>query len=508
MLGTENSSIKQVQLAEISKRFPGVHALKSLSLTLNAGEVVGLAGENGAGKSTLIKILSGAFGPSSGHFSINGNQVAFDTPRDAEKAGIRTIFQELNLCPHLSVAENILLGDEPRVSGPFHSFFIDQRALKSKAKRVVDQLGVTLPFCTPVERLTIAEQQLTEISKALAGEASFLIMDEPTSSLSGREVAHLLELIPRLKRQGRIILFVSHRLDEVLEVADRIVIMRDGQLVGELKGSEATHERIVHLMVGRKLDFKPVQRQGASHAKPLLIAKNVVVAPGKPPVSFSLMAGEILCLAGLVGAGRSDILHAIFRSKPAAGEVLLNGRPLGGTHPHEIIRQGVGFVPEDRKMQGVILQMSIASNLTLPALWQFTHFGLINSRKERRSAKELVARYRIRTPSPDTPVRSLSGGNQQKVVLAKWFSLKPRVLLIDEPTRGVDVGGKAEIYDLLRTMADSGMGILMVSSEIEEVLRIATRVLVISRGKVAKELIGDEISEKNILEAAFVNEGK
>jgi ribose transport system ATP-binding protein len=373
----------------------------------------------------------------------------------------------------------------------------------------VDQLGVTLPFNTPVERLTIAEQQLTEISKALAGEASFLIMDEPTSSLSGREVAHLLELIPRLKQQGRIILFVSHRLDEVLNVADRIVVMRDGQLVGELKGSEATHESIIHLMVGRKLDFKPSQRQAASHAKPLLIAKNVVVAPGKPPVSFSLMSGEVLCLAGLVGAGRSDILHAIFRSKPAAaGEVLLNGRPLGGTHPRETIRQGVGFVPEDRKMQGLILQMSIASNLTLPALWQFTHFGLINSRKERRSAKELVARYRIRTPSPDTPVRNLSGGNQQKVVLAKWFSLKPHVLFIDEPTRGVDVGGKAEIYELLRTMADSGMGILMVSSEIEEVLRIATRVLVISRGKVAKELSGDEISEKNILEAAFEHEDK
>jgi ribose transport system ATP-binding protein len=262
-------------------------------------------------------------------------------------------------------------------------------------------------------------------------------------------------------------------------------------------------------MVGRKLDFKPMQGQAAPHAKPLLMVKNLVVAPGKPPVSFSLMAGEILCLAGLVGAGRSDILHAIFRSKPAvAGEVLLNGRSLGGKRPHEAIGQGLGFVPEDRKMQGVILQMSVAANLTLPALGHFTDFGLINSRKERRSAKELVAQLRIRTTSPDTPVRNLSGGNQQKVVLAKWFSLKPHVLLIDEPTRGVDVGGKAEIYNLLRTMADSGMGILMVSSEIEEVLRIATRVVVISRGKVAKELTGDEISEKNILEAAFVKEDK
>jgi ribose transport system ATP-binding protein len=234
-----------------------------------------------------------------------------------------------------------------------------------------------------------------------------------------------------------------------------------------------------------------------------------MVSPGKPLVSFSLMPGEILCLAGLVGAGRSDILHAIFRSKPAAsGEVLLNDRTLGGKHPREAIRQGMGFVPEDRKMQGLILQMSIGFNLTLPDLWQFTHFGLLNSRKERRSAKEMVEQYRIRTPSPDIPVRNLSGGNQQKVVLAKWFSLKPRVLLIDEPTRGVDVGGKAEIYELLRVMADSGMGILMVSSEIEEVLRIATRVLVISRGKVAKELTGDGITEKNILDAAFISGAK
>jgi ribose transport system ATP-binding protein/inositol transport system ATP-binding protein len=234
------------------------------------------------------------------------------------------------------------------------------------------------------------------------------------------------------------------------------------------------------------------------------MVKNLVVSPGKPPVSFSLVAGEILCLAGLVGAGRSDILHAIFRSKPpVVGEVLLNGRSLGGAHPGETIGQGLGFVPEDRKMQGVILQMSVAANLTLPALWHFTDFGLINSRKERRSAEELVAQYRIRTPSPDTPAWNLSGGNQQKVVLAKWFSLKPHVLLIDEPTRGVDVGGKAEIYELLRTMADSGMGILMVSSEIEEVLRIATRVLVIARSKVVKQLTGGEISEKNILEAAF-----
>jgi len=329
-------------------------------------------------------------------------------------------------------------------------------------------------------------------------------MDEPTSSLSGREVAHLLELIPRLKQQGRIILFVSHRLDEVLSVADRFVVMRDGQLVGELKRSEATHETIIQMMVGRKLDFKPAQLQAASHAKPLLIVKNLVVSPGKPPVSFSVTPGEIVCLAGLVGSGRSAILHAIFRSKPpVSGEVLLNDRLLRGTHPRETIDQGLGFVPEDRKLQGVILQMSIAANLTLPGLSRFIRFGLLNVRKERRSSEELIGQYRIRTPSSHVLVRNLSGGNQQKVVLAKWISLKPHVLLIDEPTRGVDVGGKAEIYLLLRTMADSGMGILLVSSEIEEVLRIATRVLVISRGKVVKELTGDEISEKNILESAF-----
>jgi ribose transport system ATP-binding protein len=496
------TSVKQIQLFEVTKRFPGVDALKSFSLTFNAGEVVGLVGENGAGKSTLIKILSGAFAPSSGYFSIDGRRVAFETPRDSEKAGIRTIFQELNLCPHLSVAENILLGKEPRVSGVFRPFFIDQKALKSKAKEVLDHLAVTLPLDSPVDRRTIAEQQLIEIAKALVGEASFLIMDEPTSSLSGREIANLLDLIPRLKRQGRIILFVSHRLDEVLSVADRIVVLRDGQLVGELEGSKATHEQIIQLMVGRTLELKQVQRQAESHAEPLLVVKNLVTTPGRPPVSFSLMAGEILCLAGLVGAGRSDILHAIFCSKRSVtGEVLLHGRSIAAKHPQERIRQGVGFVPEDRKMQGVILQMSVAANLTLPALGRFTDFGLINGRREWRCAKDLISRYLIRTPSADTPVRNLSGGNQQKVVLAKWFSLKPDLLLIDEPTRGVDVAGKAEIYDLLRTMANSGMGILMVSSEIEEVLRIATRVLVISHGKIAKQLTGAKISEGNILEA-------
>jgi ribose transport system ATP-binding protein len=502
MPGTGN--IKSVQLTEISKRFPGVDALKSFSLTLNAGEVIALMGENGAGKSTLIKILSGAFAPTSGHISINGTDTVFETPRDSEKAGIRTIFQELNLCPHLSVAENILLGDEPMVSGPFHSFFINKKALKSKAKQVLETLGVTLPLDTPTERLTIAEQQLTEISKALAGDASFLIMDEPTSSLSGREVARLLELIPRLKQQGRIILFVSHRLDEVLRIADRFVVMRDGRLVGELQRSEATHESIIEMMVGRKLDFKPPQQQAAFQAKPVLTVRDLVVSTGKPPVTFSVVPGEIVCLAGLVGSGRSAILHAIFRSRPpVSGDVRLNERPVRGSHPRETIGQGLGFVPEDRKLQGVIWQMSISANLTLPGLSRFSHFGLINGSKERHSSEHLIGQYRIRTPNSQMLVRNLSGGNQQKVVLAKWISLKPHVLLIDEPTRGVDVGGKAEIYLLLRTMADSGMGILLVSSEIEEVLRIATRVLVISRAKIVKELIGADISEKNILESAF-----
>jgi ABC-type sugar transport system ATPase subunit len=499
------TAIQQVQLVAITKRFPGVEALRSLSLTLNTGEVVGLVGENGAGKTTLIRILSGALAPSSGYFSIDGRRVAFDTPRDAENAGIRTIFQELNLCPHLTVAENILLGNEPRVSGVLHSFFIDERALKLKAGEVLDQLGMTLRLDIPIARLTIAEQQITEICKALVGEASFLIMDEPTSALSRREVSNLLSLIPRLKRQGKIILFVSHRLEEVLDVADRIVVLRDGELVGELKGCEASHEQIIQLMVGRKMHFqRPMQRQATSHAEPLLTIKNLVTERGRPAVSFSLSAGEILCLAGLVGAGRSDILHAIFRSKPpVSGEVNLRGRTLRAPHPRRIIEQGLGFVPEDRKMQGIILQMSVLANLTLPALGNFTNFGVINSRNERRCAKELIAQYLIRAPGIDTLARNLSGGNQQKVVLAKWFSLKPHALLIDEPTRGVDVAGKAEIYNLLRAMADYGMGILLVSSEIEEVLRIASRVLVISRGRIVKQLTGAEISEANILEAAL-----
>jgi ribose transport system ATP-binding protein len=495
--------IKEVRLVDLSKRFLGIDALKPLSLTLDAPQVVGLVGENGAGKSTLIKILSGAIPPSSGHITINGHETALKTPRAAARAGIRTIYQELTLCPHLSVAENILLGNEPRHSEAIKSFFIDRKKLKLQAREILDRLVVTLPLDRPVELLTIAEQQLVEICKALAGDASFLIMDEPTSSLSAREVTTLLDLVTRLKGQGRLVLFVSHRLDEVLSVADRIIVLRDGQLVADLKRGQAGRQTIIHFMLGRNLDSgvrRPISRRSES----LLGIKDLVTAPGKPPISFVLTAGEILCLAGLVGAGRSAILHSIFHSKRAvAGEVTLRGQPLGAMHPQKVVRRGIGFVPEDRKLQGIILNMSVGKNITLPALRFLTKFGVINRRKEFRRISEAIGKYMIKVSDPATAVGALSGGNQQKVVLAKWLSMRPQVLLVDEPTRGVDVAGKAEIHDLLQRMADSGIGILMVSSEIEEVLQVATRVLVISGGRVVRQLAGDEITESNILESAL-----
>jgi ABC-type sugar transport system ATPase subunit len=379
--------------------------------------------------------------------------------------------------------------------------------LRLQAKQMLDQLAVTLPLDEPIEQLTVAQQQLTEIAKALAGQASLLIMDEPTSSLSGHEVEHLLDLIRRLKAQGKLVLFISHRIHEVLNVADRVVVLRDGQMVGEVEASQISHDRIIQMMVGRNLSFSTAQSYVVSDTKPILDVRNLVVAAGKPSVSFSLASGEILCLAGLVGSGRSEILHAIFQSKPAlSGHVLLDGQPLTGSHPRDTIKRGLGFVPEDRKLQGVILQMSVASNLTLTALDQLTDFHLINGRRERAVVNELIDQYTIRTPSRDSLVLNLSGGNQQKVVLAKWLSLKPRVLLVDEPARGVDVSGKAEIYELLRKMADSGVAILMVSSEIEEVLRSSTRVLVMSEGRITAELTGSNISEKNILEGVMIQE--
>ena len=502
---TQNGKIETLELINLSKSFPGVDALKGFSATFRAGEVIGLVGENGAGKSTLIKVLSGVFRPSSGHFSINGQATEFSAPYEAEQAGIRTIYQELILCQHLTVAENILLGTEPRMGGLLKPFFIDQAALRDRAAELLREINVELPLDAPIAELTIAQQQMTEIAKALAGDAAFLIMDEPTSSLSKHEIEHLLELIQSLKAQGRLILFVSHRIDEVLAVTDRIVVLRDGELVGEIATAEATHDQIIQMMVGRNLDFKSEIQSVDENERAVLEVRDLVVPPDQPPVSFDLRPGEILCLAGLVGAGRSEILHAIFQSRPGpSGQVVLDDAPLRGVHPSDAIKQGLGFVPEDRKLQGIILSMTVSDNLTLPALGQLTDVGLINFQRERSLVSDLVKRYLIRTPSSEVPVRNLSGGNQQKVVLAKWLSLHPKVLLIDEPTRGVDVGGKAEIYRLLRNMADVGVGILMVSSEIEEVLRIATRVLVVAQGRITKQLAGEQITEQAILQAAFV----
>jgi ribose transport system ATP-binding protein len=491
-----------LELRRIEKRFPGVHALKGVSLEVHAGEVLALLGENGAGKSTLMKIVGGVERPDAGEVLVAGAPVVIRDVQAAAALGIAFIHQELNLLDNLDVAGNVLLGREPTYGGPLR--LVDRGRMRAVVQPLIDELGLQMTPSTPVAGLSIAQQQLVEIAKALSIDARVIIMDEPTSSLTPAETTRLHAVVADLRRRGRAVIYITHRLGEVEAIADRAVVLRDGTNAGALAKDELTHDRMIRLMVGRDLAAAAPAAEVTSGAPPRLRVTELRTARyPRHAVSFTVGRGEILGVAGLIGAGRSEVARAIFGIEPRiAGTIELDGAAVAIADPAAAIRAGVCLVPEDRRLEGLIVDFSIRENVSLPGLERQARHGLVSGGGERETAEAMCERLQVKAPSIDVHAATLSGGNQQKVVLAKWLALEPKVLIVDEPTRGIDVGAKAEIYALLRELAAGGMAIVMISSDMEEILRVSDRVAVMHEGRLAGILAGSERAEANIMTLA------
>ncbi|MEM7457028.1 MAG: sugar ABC transporter ATP-binding protein [Planctomycetota bacterium] len=487
-----------LQAESLSKRFPGVIALDKVSLDLHGGEVLAVIGENGAGKSTLMKILAGIQPPDSGRILLDGWETRILSVEQATEAGISLIHQELNLCGNLSVAANIFLGREPRRLG-----FIDDGKCISEADQVLSRVGLNVPSTALVESLTIGQQQMVEIAKAVSTDARIVIMDEPTSSLSQRESENLFEIIRMLKEQGVSIIYISHRLGEVELLADRVVALRDGKNAGNLEKAGISHGTMVELMVGRELS--EIYARSKADTERTVLQVDQLRTPAFPDhdVSFEIRSGEIVGIAGLVGAGRTELLTTLFGITPAlSGEIHVEGALKEINNSRDAIRLGIGLVPEDRKLQGIILEMSIRENTSLPLLNSLARVGLVDVQAERGLAQRMKDRLKTRTPHLEQPVKFLSGGNQQKVVIAKWLAMQPRILLMDEPTRGVDVGARQEIYRIMDELSQDGVAVLFVSSDMEEVLGMADRIIVMHEGSIGGLLNRDEFSEEAVMHFA------
>lgn len=487
-----------LEVSEISKSFPGVRALHRVGFSVGAGEVVAVLGENGAGKSTLMKILAGVQRPDEGTILLAGAPVEIRSVEEGLGLGIALIHQELNLATNLSIGANLFLGREPSRWG-----FLDEGEIARLSRGYLERVGLDLDPATPVGELSIGRQQLVEIAKALSTKARLLIMDEPTSSLSQQETERLFEVVKGLRAEGVSVLYISHRLGEVVELADRVVVLRDGEKAGELGRAEISHNRMVELMVGRELSqFYAHEPHPPGEAALSVAGLQTQAHPGHE-IGFELRAREIVGLAGLVGAGRTELLAALFGVVPAlSGTISVAGKTLQIRDPRAAIAAGLALVPEDRKHQGLILDMAVADNLSLASVERDQRGGFLNFAAERKLTEEMTDRMRIKAPSHRQMVRFLSGGNQQKVVLGKWLAMRPRVLLLDEPTRGIDIGAKREIYALMEALASQGVAILFASSEMEEVIGMSDRVLVMYEGSLAGELPRAELGEEAIIRLA------
>jgi ribose transport system ATP-binding protein len=487
-----------LEVRNLTKSFPGVRALRDVSLGLNAGEVLAVIGENGAGKSTLMKILAGVQKPDSGQILLDGQPVTIDSVKDALKLGIVLIHQELNLADNLDIGANIFLGREPRRLG-----FIDRKTIYAQSQALLDRVGLDVSPRTIVSALTIGRQQMVEIAKALSVNARILIMDEPTSSLTQHETEQLYKVVRDLRSRGMAIVYISHRLGEVKELADRVVVLRDGQFAGHLMRDEVSHDRMVKLMVGRDLSQFYQRTHHAPQAPALEVSGLRTPQQPRHELSFAVRAGEIVGVAGLVGAGRTEMLQTLFGVTPAlSGTIKVAGRIVTPQSPREAIRAGLALVPEDRKQQGLILEMAVRENMSLPSLRRTQHAGFLNFAAEKQTAAEMIQKLNVKTPGDRQVCQYLSGGNQQKVVIGKWLAMNPKVLLLDEPTRGIDVGAKREIYKLMEQLAQGGVAILFVSSEMEEVLGMSDRTLVMHEGKLTGELQRGELSEEAVMHLA------
>lgn len=495
------STTPRLTLINVSKTFPGVQAVKNVSLEAYSQQILALVGENGAGKSTLMNIINGVVQPDSGSILLDGAEVRIDSPRRAQALGITMIHQELALIPELTVGQNMFLGREPSRGG-----WIDWNELYRQTQQVLDRLGIAISARAKIAELSIAEQQLVEIARALSYQARLIALDEPTSSLTDRETEILFRLVRQLRAEGVALIYISHRMEEIFALADRIAVMRDGELITAGPTSEFTPQRVVQLMVGRELQpsaSQPAQPRG----EPILRATNLAAGKAVRGVSFTLHRGEIVGMAGLVGAGRTNVARLLFGAdRLDQGEIWFEGKPIAIRSPRDAIRLGIGLVTEDRKAQGLFLKQSVRNNAGAGLLERLSRFGFVNFRALTQQVSDLTVRLRVRTPSLNQQVRNLSGGNQQKVIIARWLALQPKVLILDEPTRGVDVGAKADIHALIRELAAQGMAILMISSELPEILAVSDRILVMREGRITAELNRAEATQDRIMQAAVGQE--
>ncbi|HEL0704382.1 sugar ABC transporter ATP-binding protein [Streptococcus equi] len=487
----------KIEMTAISKSFGSNKVLEKIDLVLHSGQVHALMGENGAGKSTLMNILTGLFPASSGTIVIDGVEKQFSNPQEAEAFGISFIHQEMNTWPDMTVLDNLFLGRE--IKGTFG--LLDQKAMKEKAKRAFDRLGISIPLDLPIGSLSVGQQQMIEIAKSLLSEVSLLVMDEPTAALTDRETESLFQMIASLKKEGVGIVYISHRMEEIFRVTDLITVMRDGIVVDTKPTAETNPAELVKKMVGRDIDdYYPAK---AAELGELVFEVENLSGECFKDISFQVRGGEILGFSGLMGAGRTEVMRAIFGlDKRTAGRIRLNGQDIQVTNPVQAIRAGIGFLTEDRKEEGLILDFSIKDNMTLPSHKDFSKNGFFDDKTSRDFVQKMIDRLRIKSGRPEMVVGNLSGGNQQKVVLAKWIGIAPKVLILDEPTRGVDVGAKREIYQLMNELADRGVPIVLVSSDLPEVLGVSDRIVVMHEGRITGELSRGEATQEKVMQLA------
>ena len=494
-----------LEVRNISKTFPGVKALDRVNLEVRRGEVLALAGENGAGKSTLMKILTGVYAPDpGGSILIDGKETALRDNNHARALGIGIIYQELSVVENLSVAENIFLAKEPlgRLG------LIDRARMHNGAREILKTIDLDLDPATRVSELSVGQQQMIEIAKAISDQSQVIIMDEPTASLSHHETRTLMELIKKLRQKGISIIYISHRLEEVFELADRITVLRDGSTVDTSPAASVTRESLVRKMVDRELSELYAAPVSHATAEPVLQVRNLTLRATRSAdarirdVSFTLHRGEVLGIAGLVGSGRTEIMEMIFGMRPCTGQIAVDGKPVSIRNPHDAIEHGIGFVTEDRKAQGLVLGMSVRENFSLTHLARYSPFQFLQRAKEDESCRQFVRTLGVKTTTIEQKVVNLSGGNQQKIVIAKWVALNPKVLIVDEPTRGIDIGAKAEVHALLTRLAARGIGIIVISSDLLEVLAVSDRILVVREGRLNGELSREEATAERVIAAA------
>jgi inositol transport system ATP-binding protein len=493
-----------LRMTGISKRFPGVQALRDVNFEVAPGEIHALLGENGAGKSTLLKILSGAQAPDEGAIEFAGKRISLASPHDAQRLGIVTIYQEFTLIPDLTIAENVFIGREPG-AGPF----VNWRRMAADTRAITRQLGLDLKPMSVVRDLSVAEQQMVEIARALSMESRLIVMDEPTSALSASEVEKLFRIVRDLKRRGIGIIFVTHRLEEVMQICDRYTVLRDGRQVGAGAVADTSIDGIIRLMVGRQVDSLFAHREAARPGEVALRVEGLTRrgnaqdphAAVLDGLDLEVRRGEILGIAGLVGSGRTELARAIFGADPFdSGRVFVGGEPVAFRSPQDAIRHGVGLVPEDRKQQALFLSLAVRVNLSMAALDRVRRWRVfVDEAAERRLVDEYRAMLNIRMAGPEQPISALSGGNQQKVVLARWLALRPRVLIVDEPTRGIDIGAKVEVHNLLFEMARAGIAVIAISSELPEVLAISDRIVTMREGRITGEILRDEADQETLM---------